>query len=288
MRDIEEDRHGHVLIATNGGVSKFDGEQFTTLEIVDVATAEESWAPRSDDAWRQDVWIVLDPGKSGPCRYDGDKLYRLKLSKSPAEDAFRAANPNASFEAAGVYSIHRDRIGNLWFGTAAAGLCRYDGKTLSWMYERRLTETPQGGSFGIRSIYQDRAGDFWICNTRQRFRMQAEVATENGCSLLRYQSRTGLPEAAADSDANFQYFASVTEHDSGALWMVCGSEGVWKFDGQIVTRYAIGDGAYAINICCDRQGKLWVGTLEHGVHVFDGGQFEPFVPPASRRSAGRR
>ena len=276
VRDIEEDRNGHVLIATTDGVSKFDGKKFTTLEIVDVTTADEAWAPRNNDAWKHDVWLGCQPGDHGPCRYDGDKLYRLQLTKSPAEDAFRARHPNTSYDPAGVYSIYRDRTGNLWFGTGSVGLCRYDGKTLSWMYEARLTETPEGGAFGIRSIYQDRAGDFWICNTRQRFQMQAEPAIENGYSVLQYQQRAGLPDASADRDENFIYFPSMTEDDAGALWMVCGSDGAWKFDGEQVTRYAIGDGAYAMTICRDRNGKLWIGTLEHGIHVFDGEKFEPF------------
>lgn len=278
VRDIEDARNGDVLVSTDGGVSRFDGTKFTTLDIIEITNEGEAWAPAKDDAWKEDVWFVFQPGDCGPCRYDGEQLCRWKLSKSPAEDAFRSKYPDATFDPSGVYSVYQDRIGNLWFGTAAVGLCRYDGKTLSWMYEERLTETPEGGSFGIRSIHQDRAGEFWICNTRQRFQMQADATTEHGYSLLRYRQRPGLPAAAADDDENFIYFPSMTEDVAGALWMACGEEGVWKFDGVGVTRYAVGAGTYAITTHCDREGKLWVGTLEHGVHVFVDGEFEPFRP----------
>ena len=60
--------------------------------------------------------------------------------------------------------------------------------------------------------------------------------------------------------------------------MACGRDGVWKYDGDDVTRYPIGDGAYAICIYRDQKGKLWVGTIEQGIHTFEGESFEPFKP----------
>tara|TARA_R110002096_G_scaffold130868_1_gene280464 strand:- start:146 stop:763 length:618 start_codon:yes stop_codon:yes gene_type:complete len=205
------------------------------------------------------------------------------LSKSPAADAHAARYPNASFDPAGVYSVYKDRTGNMWFGTAGVGLCRYDGKTLSWMHEERLTTAADGGTFGIRLIHQDRAGDYWICNTRQRFAIHADAAIENGYSVLQYVQRPGLPDAESDTDKNFMYYPSMIDGDADDLWMACGNDGVWKFDGESVTRYAVGDGAYAISIYRDQEGKFWVGTLKHGIHVFDGETFERFQPKTSIR-----
>jgi len=271
VRDIEEDAAGNVFISTTDGVSRFDGERFTGLELVEALPSEDDWVLDPDD-----VWIVSGSGNDGPFRYDGERLYHMKLSTSPAEDAHRARFPDTPFSPAGVYSIYRDRRGHLWFGTAAVGLCRYDGQILSWLHEERLTTTPNGGAFGIRSIYEDRAGDFWICNTRQRFKISPDVTLEDGHSLIKYDKKEGLPEAQSDTDENFNYYPSMTEDDAGALWMACGYDGVWKYDGEGVTRYTIGDGAYAISICCDMEGKLWIGTLENGIHTFEGAGFEPF------------
>ncbi len=275
VRDIEEDTEGNVFISTTDGVTKFDGKRLTPLEFVEAPLTGEGWALNPDD-----VWLVLGPGNYGPCRYDGERLYHLKLSKSPAEGAHRAKYPDADFAPSGVYSIYKDRRGHMWFGTAAVGLCRYDGQVLSWMYEERLTTTPSGGAFGIRSVYQDRAGDFWICNTRQRFEVLPENTLEDGYSLIKYEKKEGLPDAQSDTDRNSTYYASMTEDDAGALWMACGSEGVWKYDGK-VTRYSIGDGVYAICIYRDQEGKLWLGTVEHGVYRFEDGSFKPFRPHES-------
>ncbi len=273
VRDIEEDAMGNVFISTTGGVSKFDGKRFAALELVEASPTKDGWELNPDD-----VWIVSYPGNHGPYRYDGEKLYHLKLSKSPAEDAYRAKYPDINFSPSSVYSIYKDRRGHLWFGTASVGLCRYDGQTLSWMYEERLTTTPSGGAFGIRSVYEDRAGDFWVCNTRQRFEISPEVLLEDGHSLIKYEKKEGLPGAQSDTDKNFNYYLSMTEDDAGALWMACGNDGVWKFDGKDVTRYTIGGGAYAISIYRDHEGKLWVGTVEQGIYTFEGASFEPFKP----------
>lgn len=273
VRGIVEDSKGTLFISTIDGVSKFDGEEFTTLEFVDAPPDGGGWVLNPED-----VWIVFKPGVHGPCRYDGEKLYNMKLSKSPVEDALRAKYPDSDFPPSAVYSIYEDRRGHLWFGTANAGLCRYDGRALSWMYEEPLTITPSGGAFGIRSVYEDRAGDFWICNTRQRFAISREVTRDGEFSLLDYETKAGLPDATLDTDENFRFYHSMTEDAVGALWMVCGGDGAWRYDGEVVKRYPIGEGAYAVSIYRDHGGKLWVGTLEHGIHVFEGESFEPFRP----------
>ncbi len=278
VRDIQDHVGGHVLVSTNGGISRFDGERFADVEITDPLSGEEGGELSPDDAW-----IVFHGGASWPARYDGEKLHRLALPESPAADVFRGRVPDAGFSPSGVYSIYEDRRGHLWFGTAAAGLCRYDGRSFSWMYEEALTTTPSGGEFGIRSIYEDRAGDFWICNTRQRFAIAPEPRRVDGADLLQYEKKEGLPGARADTDPNFAFYASMTEDPEGALWMACGSRGVWRYDGEVVTRYPVGDGAYVLSIHCDRDGNLWVGSLEHGIHRFDGERFQPFEVPEPGR-----
>lgn len=263
VRDIEEDAAGNVYIATEGGISRFDGEMFQTLEMVKPTTEDQGWKLNRDDVWLVDP----RPGLYGTCRYDGETLHRLQLPPAPEGKA-----------PSGVYSIFRDRAGHLWFGTPESGVCRYDGNHFHWLFEKPLTTTPQGGEFGIRSVYQDRAGDFWISNTRQRFQISPKSGLELKNHRLDYTKKEGLPNSQEDTDENFSYFHAVTEDSAGSLWMACGSNGVWKYDGQRVTHYSLGDGAYALTLLYDREGTLWVGTLQHGIHTFDGEKFERFSP----------
>ncbi|MHC4909438.1 MAG: two-component regulator propeller domain-containing protein, partial [Planctomycetota bacterium] len=132
VRNIQ-DANGTVFISTTGGVTAFDGTAFTRLEPE---------APTDGDGWRldpDDVWLVANPGIGGPCRYDGERLHQLELSESPAEAAHRAKYPGTDFPPDAVYCTYTDHRGHVWFGTAAVGLCRYDGATLSWMFEDHLT-----------------------------------------------------------------------------------------------------------------------------------------------------
>ncbi len=281
VRAIHEDIKGNVLVSTEGGVCKFDGKTFATLEVIK-ATSDN--ADPDKDGWElnaDDLWIVLRPGDNGPLRYDGERLYHLQLPTSPAEAAHRAKYPNTSHSPSGLYSIYKDRKGHLWFGTADVGLCRYDGKTVSWMYEDRLTTTPSGGAFGIRCIFQDKSGEFWITNTRQRFQIAAKAKLLDGFSLLQYEAKEGLPNAQSDTDKNFTYYASMTEDNAGALWMAVGDEGIWKYDGDEVTRYPLPKDAYATTVFCDRKGELWAVTLKNGIYTFKGEGFEPFQPRTS-------
>ena len=273
VRDIQEDPRGHVLVSTNSGISRWDGKGFATLEVV-----------KAPHAWRldpKDVWILHDPGNSGPCRYDGEKLYELTLPESPMSAAFYARNPGVSVSPEDLFEVYRDRRGNVWFGTFASGLCRYDGKSFGWMYEERLTTTPSGGGFGIRSIFEDRAGDFWICNTRQRFQVHPEVATQDGFPVLQYRTQPGVPGAQQDESDNFTYFHSMAQDDAGIYWMAAGSDGVWEYDGQTLKKHAIGEEAYTVSLRIDQAGKVWVGTLEQGAWVSVAGRFVPFAPQSA-------
>src|SRR5690606_2117617 len=114
--------------------------------------------------------------------FDGRQLYRLHLPPAPELEAFHRSFPDAGHDPAGVYTIYRDRSGNVWFGTASLGACRWNGNEFSWLYEDDLVNTPAGGNFGLRSIFEDRDGAFWICNTRQRFEFSAEARQESGFS----------------------------------------------------------------------------------------------------------
>ena len=274
VRSVQGDGRGGVLVTANGAVARCRGESFTPLKVVE-HSGTDGWRLHSDD-----VWLVLDPGTPHPCRFDGTAVHQLELTESKADVPPRPASEPGWRKPYGVYRVTRDRRGHVWIGTAEAGLCRYDGTSIDWMYEARLTRTPQGGEFGIRSIFQDRSGDFWICNTRQRFDIEVAAPGEQ----LRYSTRPGLPSAATDDAANLTYFPSIAEDDAGALWLACGSDGVLCYADERVTRHPLAEGAYAMSLLVDRAGTTWVGTLEHGAFRFAYGEFRPFAgPPTAAR-----
>lgn len=280
IRGIQEDKSGNVYFTSYEGIGKYDGQAFTTLKVPEDAPAV-GWKKDPDD-----LWFPGPPNTGGVFRYDGKTLHNLVLPKCKYGEDYLAKNPPEKFPNVkqlpyDVYTITKDRKGNVWFGTAIAGVCRYDGKSFDWLYEKHLTETNTGGSFGIRSVFEDKAGVFWICNTRHRYHIDPKDAPTPQKGFMKYRREKGI-EGLKDRDgANHVYFFSMVEDAKGTLWMATYTSGVWSFDGSKPTRYPVKDGTKEITLASiykDNQGNLWLGTHESGAYRFDGKGFEKFRP----------
>ena len=267
---IQEDRSGNIYFDTKEGVSKFDGQKFTTLEIVENSSVENEWKSEPNDLWFRMGW-----NSSGPYRFDGIHLYHLQFPKNEVENEFNSINPNANYNPYGVYYIYKDSKGHMWFGTSNLGLYKYDGDDISWMYERHLTETPQGGSFGIRSIIEDKDGYIWICNPKYKYKILPDNTNSNELKPINYQREFGVISEELES----LYFMSMTMDNNGDLWMVTYDNGVWRNNGTELIHYPIKDGdtdVLLFSIYKDNQGTLWLGTHNAGVYKYTGESFEKF------------
>ncbi len=267
---LQEDRAGNLYFDTPEGVCRFDGQQFTTLEVIPNGHPKNEWKLQPDDLWFRMGW---DHG--GPFRYDGKSLYELEFPKNDMEDIFNATYPNVSFNPYGVYTIYKAQNGDVWFGTSSLGIYRYDGKKLSWMFEEALTNTPEGGSFGIRSFAEDRDGYFWICNTNQKYKMLSDPIESKELLPIPYKQEKGiLPEGK-----NAPYLFSMVLDNEKHLWMASG-EGVWKNTGSELLFYPIMDNGQVVplfTIHKDRQGTLWASAYSGGTYRFNGTEFVKFI-----------
>lgn len=275
LRDLAADSKGRLLATTVDAVHLFDGSRFSTLEFAD---------PQEDGANQplnpDHTWFSFDAGSNGAVRFDGEKLHRLKLSGSPADGVKKVGTPNWRYSPYGVYSVSVDARGHVWIGTAEYGVCRFDGKSQQWYFETRLSTTPSGGESGVRAVFQDRKGDYWISNTRNRF-SPASGPPKPG--LLPILAHPGLPEADTDDGENFGYFHSVDEDADGNLWFACGSLGILKYDGEKVTPYPLGADGYARAVLVDQSGTVWGGTWKSGLYRLQGDSFSPFRPVSAEK-----
>ncbi len=138
ITSIYEDRVGGLWIGTQGGVCKYDGEQF-----VQVASYQEVggvWGSSITEDRNGVMWFAMYEG--GVYQYDGKKLTRWTTENGL---------PNN-------FSKHvvEDRGGNIWIATNG-GLYRYDGKTVQ-------TFTLKDGLAGnqIDYLFEDNRGNLWI------------------------------------------------------------------------------------------------------------------------------
>ncbi|MBK9386948.1 MAG: hypothetical protein IPN34_19205 [Planctomycetes bacterium] len=295
IRSIQEDGAGHLYFGSHDGVSKFDGRSLVTLEASADDAPGVGWKLTPDDLWfsaGQDTGAVL--------RYDGEKLHRLKIPPTPLGEEFlakypRAEYPNMKYSPYDVYTTYRDRQGNLWFGTASLGACRYDGRSAAWIHEQDLGFDLGNRSFGVRAIAEDRDGKFWLTHTRHRYTVDPSGEAQQSRGGLRYARERGLPHGVERGAEDYSYVMSMLRDEGGDLWMATYGAGVWRFDGERLTHYPVEVGGVPITVFSiyrDRGGDLWLGTHEHGVCRFDGTKFGKVsfesLPTARRSSRSRR
>jgi ligand-binding sensor domain-containing protein len=270
-RQIQEDNSGNIFISTFSGVSKFDGKVFTTLQPI----KSKEWKLEPDDLW----FYILGKRNEGAYRYDGKNLYDLAFPKHYLHDELYARYANSFFRPYEVYSIYKDRKGAIWFGTSAFGACRFDGESVKWMYEEDLTTTPRGGAFGIRSIFEDKSGSFWICNTWHKYMFDFEKTRQS--DRLQYRKTEGIGNEKTFGGDKYVYYSHIVEDNSGNIWLTTWSQGVYRYDGKTITNYLVKDGSTDVNLVSmykDNQGNLWLGTPDNGAFQFNGTTFEKFTP----------
>ncbi len=272
IRQIQEDEFGNMFFSTLSGINKFDGKEIIVLQPI----KSNDWKLEANDMWFN---MLGRKNEHGPYRYDGKNLYALEFPKHYLHEEFYKNGINPFFSPYEVYCIYKEPSGAMWFGTSVFGACRFDGKSVKWMYERELTIVPHGGSFGIRSIYEDKKGDFWICNTNQRFKMNFEETAKS--DRLQYQKIEGIGNAEIFDGEEYIYFSYIIEDKNGDIWLNTWSKGVYKYDGTNITNYPVKDGSQDVNLVSmyqDKKGDLWLGTPDNGTFKFNGNNFERFTP----------
>lgn len=156
-------------------------------------------------------------------------------------------------------------------------MCRFDGKSFEWITEEDVTEFREGGSNGVRSITEDKNGDFWF-NTEFRYSIYDNSPLKSNQFYTRHES-IGSLDGKNTIDLN-EYLSTVRDNENN-LWFVTYRDGVWKYDGAKITHYPVQEQSTTIklfSIYKDNNGDLWLGTQENGAYKFNGNTFEKFKP----------
>ena len=168
-----------------------------------------------------------------------------------------------------VYSIYRDKKGNLWIGTFD-GLDKLDEKTGKFTHFRHDTKNSNSlPDNWVWPIYEDTHGYLWIGTVR------------GGVSKFDPHSNTFLnfynnPDNPTSINDNFIF--SIYEDRGGVIWFGTNTGGVNYFhpSTQVFERYinspndknSLSDNA-VLAIHADKKGNYWIGTREGGLDKFD-------------------
>lgn len=273
VEEIKEDKQGNIFINTTKGLYQYNGSSFSKL--TETISSENDWNLSPDD-----LWFKCIEYSGYVYRFDGNNLYKLKFPKTELGEVYIQKHPNYPNPYA-VYCIYKDSKQNIWFGTATLGACRYNGNSFDWISEQDVTEIHDGPANGVRSITEDKNGDFWF-NTEYRYSVynknsSTKTNTENSSFYDRIKS-VGCLDRKKNCD--LKEFISIIKDDNHNLWIAIYLNGVWKYDGENISHYPIQVNGKNIPIFClfkDNQGDIWLGTHENGAFKLNGQTFEKFT-----------
>jgi len=269
---ILKDRYGLMWFATDDGLNKFDGTNFTVYR--NIPGDSESLRANEVLALCEDSLGNLWVGTSGGALslYDRKKDRFLHF---PASDDRSGMGPNAVIR--GICSDHQ---GKIW-------IAEFTSPYLLDPVTRKLTRMDIGHHTGgsspdlsLNCVFADNSGRIWI-------------GTDNGLFLYisaTHSFRQYRHDPSDKSSLIHDHVRVLAGDNSGHLWV--GTErGLCMMmpDGRSFAGYdqmEAGNkalGAEAINaIVPDRDGKLWVGTMQ-GLHVLEpnSGQMVTYLPDES-------
>lgn len=143
VRDLAVDLDGHVWVATSGGVSKFDGSNWTSYDDSSGLASDSTNAIAVDADGG--IWVVHEKGAS---IFDGSRWMNYGSS-------------GADVKVDGLYSaedVAVDTDGRMWMTTYSQGVCVFDGD--NWKTYTRENSGLIGGHG--RAIACDSHGRVWV------------------------------------------------------------------------------------------------------------------------------
>ncbi len=257
---IQQDINGNLWFSTRDGICQFDGKKFTNYtNIINNAPLGKLQYTKGG---------LFFGHLNEVCFYDGNSFTNFVIHP----DNYNPS-PSDMNRPYGIYSTLIDKDGNIWFGTQSQGVCRYDGKTFTYLTDKNLAGP------AVRAMYQDRSGNLWFGN--------------NGGGLYRYDGKTltnfteernlGNPEFLKghfnDKLGSLARVWAINEDNEGNLLIGTIDAGIWKFDGTNLTNYTTKEGltGNAIwTIYKDKKGELWFVVNGEVICKFNGQTFSKY------------
>jgi len=236
---ILQDQGGDLWFGTYGGVSRYDGTRFTTY------TTRDGLAGNVVSSMLQDrhgnLWLghgLVAVSGAGLSKFDGESFTVYTTRDGLADNR--------------VFGMYEADDGHLWFGSLTSGVSRFDGQSFT-------TYTSQDGltGNGIRVICRDKEGHLW-------FGAFGGVSRFDGHTFASLTTEDGLPH---------HHVTSICQDREGHLWFGTAGGGASRYDGQSFTNFGVEDGlAHGVILAVyeDRERYVWFCSYGGGVSRFDG------------------
>ncbi|MDN3581612.1 two-component regulator propeller domain-containing protein [Mucilaginibacter flavus] len=197
---------------------------------------------------------------------DGDGLFKTAPDGTILKHYYADGRPGSLTNNA-ILSAWCDSDNNLWFGTYAKGLFRYDSHSDSFInYSHKPGDSKSLGGNDVRVIYQDKRKNLWI------------GTNGGGISLFDPVSKTFTNYNPANSAINSDDVRAITEDTNGNLFIGTYGGGLNYFnvehkqftrffDAAQQKRFMPGQVVFAVYL--DAVNKLWIGTEGDGLIIYN-------------------
>lgn len=248
---IHEDKQGFMWFGTAGGLTKFDGYEFTIFEHEqrDSNSITGNWVYEIEDGPGGDLWIGVG---SGLHYYDRNQNKFFRFLHDPSdENTVRSNN---------VRGLLYDSKGRLWVGTSK-GLDLYLEKENRFIHFKN--KTPFRGSKWTSEFLEDSKGNIWGSGTSGIFKVDMVDTTVQWFPLI-------LNENETNTKVGVGY---MIEEGNGNLVMAT-KKGIWRMNVATKTFSRIKidpkyDNTEFRTVIEYPKGTLWVGSRYFGVFKID-------------------
>ncbi|MCI4667427.1 MAG: histidine kinase [Bacteroidia bacterium] len=237
IRSIIEPEDGQILLGTNKGVWKLEGDELQPLNQrlarLDVHVLKQGN--------NQNLWV----GHKGGLMY---------LSES---DTFAYGTAHG-IPGSGICDVQEDSMGNLYLASLGDGLFTRKGNRFEQVY---LPELPE--KMLIWDLFQDKKGRLWL-GTLKYGAISVNLIDS---SLFFINDQKGLLK---------NHVHSILEDEWGTIWMGSSGGGLTSFAGQEFVHFGRnseldGQSVYALTI--DQDSNLWFSMGNKGLGLWNGKNF---------------
>ncbi|MFW5892153.1 MAG: two-component regulator propeller domain-containing protein [Bacteroidota bacterium] len=254
INDILRDRNGFLWFATNDGLARYDGYDFTIYRHIrenkNSLTNNKVYTLFEDS--KGTLWIGTSSGLN---KYNSDLDNFTRYYHDP--DNYNSLSNNA------VRVIYEDKKGYLWLGTLNGGLNKLDVENHKFTRYNFPNRT-------VSSVLEDSEGNLWV------------GTNDPGITLLNRQSNDfdffAFPPSSYHKGLRESTLKTIVEDEKGNLWVCTEGAGLYLFDKNTKSFtdhfYRSGDSrglkSNIVNdIFIDQKQKIWLATDGGGINILD-------------------
>lgn len=254
VREIVEDKAGHVWFGTSEGLLQYDGKKFTSFSLKGGLLHKEIWGLALDKSGQ--IWVGTIKGVQ---IFDGKTFTPFLLPETMVE------NPQHMLSDKLVFKFVEDRNGTMWLATDGNGIFKYkNGEFTHLTAKNGLTDN------NAADILEDKQGNIWI-------------GTFYG-GVSRFDGKT-YTNFTKDGVIKGEEIGNLYEDHQGNVWFSVENQGVYRYNGTDFIQFTTKNGLTSNGVQSifeDNKGQIWLGSWQ-GICVYDGEKFvnavekEPWV-----------